>query len=140
MSDDFNEDEFKIVESNQKKKPSVEDKLAKTQAVLVKLITKMVLRKGEDLDVNNIFNIESPLGNTVCILSDSLPCKNPNCMSCNMVHFHEETAGDVLYAVSRCMAKRVLKVCHEEMSAKKRELVEGLFNDLIDKIEGNKNE
>lgn len=43
-------------------------------------------------------------------------------------------------AVSRYMANRVLMVCKEEMSAKKRELVEGLFNDFVDKIEGDKNE
>lgn len=136
MDGDYKDDEFKIVEPKKSKKQVMEVKVMKAQGAVIAMMSKLILDKGDELDADNLFNVGGPHGKPVCILTDSIPCRNPHCMSCNMMHFYDDKADDVIAILSDKLAKDMLKSCRKELSDAKKQVIDGMMQVVMKAIEG----
>lgn len=106
-------DEFKIDEPPTPKNTIDEMKKKVQRAKLSELAMKcshIVLK--EDLDTDNMFHIsKTKAGLDVCVLAQTIPCKNPHCTTCNVVLVNIEEAEKIQDYVSHyCAEKRLEKV------------------------------
>ena len=136
MTDEPNKEEYRIVEPKKDKKQVMEVKVMKAQGAVVAVMSRLILKKGDDLDMDNLFNVVGPHGKPVCILTDSIPCRSPHCKDCSMVHFYNDHVEDVLAVVSDKLAKDMLKSCRKELSDAKKQAIDDMMKVVMRAIEG----
>ena len=132
------DDEFKIDEPPMPKGSFNEIREKVRRAKLSELAMKcshIVLK--EDLDADNMFHISKPkVGINVCVLAESIPCKNPHCTTCNLVLINGDEAEKIQNYVSHYCAEKQLEETKSKIGKKEQEWLDHMIEVIRQHVEG----
>lgn len=132
MSEDIQNDEYKIVEPSNPRKSMNRQKemIRKVQIADMIVRVHMMLDKDDDeIDSDSIFAIPSRLNKDICLLS-KIPCQNPHCMSCHAVLMFEEDSERLLKEFSERYTKRLIKRFEQEASENARNTIKEIMDTI----------
>ena len=128
-------EEFRINEPESKGETlsKLKRKVDNARGMELALKSSLIERKAV-LDMDSFFQV-SKNDISYCTLTDVVPCRNPHCMSCNMVLIKQKDAMAMINYIGSEEMSRVVRVSRESMSREQNDRLDNILEDLLKEVD-----